>query len=90
MGIDLALPVLVVIGVFLVFIFWAHQLLTLMWMPDDAFPGRYDKLIWAGILIFTFVIGAIVFLIWRTRLEQIAVADQLKQASIRLFRFLRN
>lgn len=47
------------------FVFWVMQLLSLMMMPDDAFPGRYDKIIWAAVLVVLTVFGALLFVIWK-------------------------
>ncbi len=53
--------VLVVVGV--VLIFWATQFLDLMGRDDNDFPGRYDKPIWAAILVLTGVLGAVLYVI---------------------------
>jgi hypothetical protein len=62
-------------------VFWLYEVFTLMQMPDDAFPGRYDKPIWAAILLVLSVIGAALFVIWkmsvRARREVESVAGEL-------------
>ena len=62
-------------------IFWLVQLLSLMMMPDDAFPGRYDKPIWAAILLVLSVLGAFLFVVWKFTAqsdhEAAAVAGQI-------------
>ena len=50
-------------------IFWFWQLTSLMLMSDDAFPGRYDKLIWAAILILLNALGAAVFVYWKWNMD---------------------
>jgi len=46
-------------------VFWMRQVFLLMEMPDDVFPGRFDKATWAAILLVTSVFGGLVFMIWR-------------------------
>ncbi|MGB0767597.1 MAG: hypothetical protein ACPGYV_07780 [Phycisphaeraceae bacterium] len=64
------------IGLFL-FVFWIVELLSLMSMSDDAFPGRYDKAIWAAILIVLVFLGALLFWMWKQgrQARQLAEAD---------------
>ena len=45
--------------------FWLSQIMALMRMADDEFVGRYDKPLWAAILIFLSVLGAALFAYWR-------------------------
>ena len=45
--------------------FWLVELISLMNMTDDQFPGRFDKPTWAVILVFTLVLGAFAFWIWK-------------------------
>ena len=47
------------------FIFWAWTFYSLMSMPDSAFKGRNDKLIWGVLMIVWNVVGALLFLGWR-------------------------
>jgi hypothetical protein len=44
-------------------IFWLIQILNLMSRSDGSFPGRYDKPIWAAILLTCNIIGAIAYFI---------------------------
>jgi hypothetical protein len=41
--------------------FWISQFMDLMSRPDDDFPGKYDKPIWAAAMIFGSVLGALVY-----------------------------
>lgn len=74
--------VFISIGIALI-IFWLCQVLSLMQMNDDTFPGRFDKLTWGIILSITFVLGAIAFAIWKAIIAQKyeinAVASQLTE-----------
>jgi hypothetical protein len=45
----LFLAALVVLGLFLRA--WRSELVALMGLPDDAFPGRSDKLVWGLLLV---------------------------------------
>lgn len=59
---------LVVIIVFVgiaMLVFWLYQIVSLMDMPDDAFPGRHDKIIWVALLVLLPVLGAIAFAMWK-------------------------
>jgi len=40
---------------------WVHEFLFLMGLTDQDFPGRYDKLIWAGVLVALGPLGLWVF-----------------------------
>ena len=44
--------------------FWIEELVRLMSLTDDCFPGRYDKVIWAAIIFFGSIFGAFVFWLW--------------------------
>ncbi|MHC4253242.1 MAG: hypothetical protein ACYS9X_29330 [Planctomycetota bacterium] len=46
-------------------IFWACQLLSLMRMRDEEFPGRYDKILWFIIVFFGSLLGALIFWLWK-------------------------
>jgi len=46
-------------------VFWARQVLSLMSMKDEDFPGRYDKPIWAALMILTLFVGAVLFWWWK-------------------------
>jgi len=49
----------------LLVVFWVRQVLSLMSMKDEDFPGRYDKPIWAALMIFTLFVGAVLFWWWK-------------------------
>ena len=62
------LPTLLVILIIAVvlLLFWLSQMVALMNMKDDEFPGGHDKILWfIAILIGSFA-GALAFLLWRT------------------------
>ena len=46
-------------------ILWILELACLMRMSDEDFPGRFDKPLWVAIMIFTFVLGALAFGVWK-------------------------
>jgi len=54
---------LVVLGVVA---FWITQFNQLMAIPDERFPGKHDKLIWAVVLITLNVLGAVTFWFFHT------------------------
>ncbi|MEO0476600.1 MAG: hypothetical protein AAF085_11620, partial [Planctomycetota bacterium] len=58
-------------------IFWIIQFVGLMSMPDAAFPGRFDKPIWATTLILLNFVGALLFWFWKQgkQARQLAEAD---------------
>jgi len=60
-------PFLLMIGGFFIFLAWAwlRQFSFLMRLGDDAFPGRYDKIIWAMLLIALPPVGTLVFWSYR-------------------------
>lgn len=62
-------------------IFWVLQIAHLMCMSDDDFCGRFDKPLWVAILLFSFVLGAVAFWVWKLSVaaeEQVdAVANAL-------------
>lgn len=43
------------------FLAWLHEFILLMRLPDEAFPGRFDKLVWASLLILLPPIGLLAF-----------------------------
>lgn len=49
--------------------FWILQIVDLMSMRDDAFPGRHDKLIWVGIVVLLPLAGAVAYAVWKAKLE---------------------
>ena len=56
---------LVVLLWLILIIFWVSTFYSLMAMPDSAFKGRNDKLIWAVLVIVLNLFGALVFHYWR-------------------------
>jgi hypothetical protein len=42
-------------------VFWISQLIDLMQRPDEDFPGSNDKMIWALVIVFGSVLGALVY-----------------------------
>lgn len=46
-------------------LFWSYQLVQLMLMPDEDFPGRFDKVTWGAIFILAMPLAPFVFLFWR-------------------------
>lgn len=73
---------LLVVMAVLALIFWFVPLLDLMKMTDESFPGRFDKPIWAAILILLPVLGSLLFVIWKwsrhADQESSAIAGQLE------------
>jgi hypothetical protein len=63
---DIVIPIAFIFGVVFT-IFWAAQLLDLMRQKDDAFPGRWDKLLWVGIIVFVPIVGAVLYSIRKPR-----------------------
>jgi len=49
------------IGFVLMVLAWVRELVFLMRLADDVFPGRHDKLIWALLLIALPPLGALAF-----------------------------
>lgn len=46
---------------------WACQLLLLMSLKNEQFPGKYDKILWFIVVFFDFIPGALLFLYyWKT------------------------
>ena len=56
--------IIVFVGIAML-VFWLYQVVSLMDMPDEAFPGRYDKIIWVVLLVLVPVLGAIAFAMWK-------------------------
>ena len=54
-----------VIGAMVLLIFWVVQLIALMSMTDDLFPGRNDKVLWFIVVFFGCALGALVFWLWK-------------------------
>ena len=60
-----------VTGAIVLLIFWVVQLIDLMTMTDDLFPGRNDKVLWFIVVFLGSAFGALVFWIWKViRLPQ--------------------
>jgi hypothetical protein len=51
--------------------FWISQLIDLMASPDDRFPGRPDKLIWAAAMIVWSVFGSLAYWLFKSRLAKL-------------------
>jgi len=48
--------------------FWIWQFLDLMMMPDDDFPGRFDKVLWVVVFVTLFVLVApFAFGLWKEK-----------------------
>ena len=52
LGISIAIPLLII---------WMRQILALMKMTDDQFPGKYDKALWLIVVFFGGILGAFIF-----------------------------
>ena len=58
--------VVVAVFVFLaLLVYWVCKFFELMNMDDGEFVGRYDKVLWFIVVVFGFVLGAILFAIWK-------------------------
>jgi hypothetical protein len=58
------------VGVFMSLnaILWIAQFMDLMTMPDNEFPGRFDKALWVLVFVALFVLVApIAFGLWKER-----------------------
>jgi uncharacterized membrane protein len=42
-------------------VFWLTQLIDVMQRRDDEFPGRYDKIIWALVIVLGNIFGAFAY-----------------------------
>ena len=58
---QVAVAALVVLAAYL----WVIEFAQLMALGEADFPGRNDKSLWVAAFIFTFILGAIAFLVWR-------------------------
>ncbi|GIW87894.1 MAG: hypothetical protein KatS3mg108_2218 [Isosphaeraceae bacterium] len=63
----LALAAVLVLLVAGLIVFWIGEFVGLMRLPDEAFPGRHDKLVWSILMIVLPPVGAIAFWIYRRR-----------------------
>lgn len=52
-------------------LFWGYQFVQLMLMPDDDFPGRFDKVTWGVVFVLAIPLAPFVFLFWRGALKEI-------------------
>jgi hypothetical protein len=71
-----------ILGIFflLITVFWIAQFIDLMAMPDDDFPGRFDKILWVVAFLVLFVVVApIAFGLWKERNQQRIRARQANQ-----------
>lgn len=59
------LGMLVILGLALFFRAWAREFLFLMTLDDSRFPGRFDKAIWALVLIALPPVGLFLFRSYR-------------------------
>ena len=64
-GETISLTSLVFVVGFACLLLWAVSIVVLMDRRDDEFPGRFDKPIWAAIILLVPILGSIVFLIWK-------------------------
>ena len=47
---------------------WIWQFLDLMLMPDEDFPGRFDKVLWVvGFVVLFVLVAPIAFGIWKEK-----------------------
>ncbi len=65
-------PVIALIALVLIVMtaFWISQLIDLMATPDDRFPGKNDKLIWAAAMIVWSVFGSLAYWLFKSRLAK--------------------
>jgi len=64
---------LILIGV-LFFRAWRHEFVTLMGCDENAFAGRFDKLIWVALMVLVPPIGYTCFRAYRRTLQPVAEA----------------
>jgi hypothetical protein len=60
-------------GLFFLFcaIIWIYQFMDLMMMPDDDFPGRFDKILWVATFLVLFTLVApLAFGLWKEKNRQ--------------------
>lgn len=56
---------LVLAALVMMLIFWVRELVTLMGLGDEAFPGRHDKILWFLLLVALPPIGMVAFSVFR-------------------------
>lgn len=59
------ISIMLVVGLFMLVCCWFREFLYLMSLGNDDLPGRYDKLIWAGLFLLVPPVGLLMFLIFR-------------------------
>ena len=64
------MPIVWVILTLIAAAFWLLTLWSVVSTSDDDFPGRNDKLMWAIIVFFGFVLGAILFIVWKSEYQR--------------------
>lgn len=67
---------IVLIAIALV-VFWLSQMVGLMDMKDNEFPGKHDKILWFVALLIGSFAGALAFLLWRTMRSAEALSERL-------------
>lgn len=55
----------VLVAAVLLAIAWVREFVGLMSLGDESFPGRYDKLIWAALLVVLPPVGLVTFSVYR-------------------------
>lgn len=70
-------PLVIILIAVALLVFWLSQMVALMKMKDDAFPGKHDKILWVAALLVASVAGALAFLFWRTVRSGEAISDVL-------------
>lgn len=62
----LRLPFLILLSLGLAMVVcWGREFLLLMQIPDNVFPGRFDKLVWALAIVFVPFLGVPTFWFFR-------------------------
>jgi len=46
--------------------FWVEKFVELMPLEDRYFPGRFDKIIWAGMFVLVAPLAPFAFQVWKT------------------------
>ncbi len=70
-------PLLIILLLLILALFWLWQFITLMLLEDQLFPGKYDKLIWGLAFALMAPLTPIAFLVWKS-----AYRDLKKRESI--------
>jgi cyanate permease len=61
------------------FLFWLSQLRLVVKMHDSDFSNRNDKLMWFLQVFFGFILGAVLFMIWRIEHANVKVRETEKK-----------